>query len=123
MGAAWVFVTVSALLVVFQVALAVGAPWGRLAWGGQHAGVLPRRLRVASALSVLIYGFLASVVLDRAGNIALYPEAVSRVAAWVIFGYLVIGVIMNAASRSRLERFVMTPVALVLAVSALLVAW
>ena len=34
----------------FQVSLAAGTPWGRLAWGGSHEGVLPTDLRVASAL-------------------------------------------------------------------------
>lgn len=116
------FVAVLALLVAFQVALAAGAPWGRLAWGGQHPDVLPTGYRVASAVSVLVYGFLALVALDLAGVVDPFPNSFSRVAMWVIFAVLALGVVMNAISRSRPERWVMTPVALVLAVLALLVA-
>ena len=41
-------------LAVFQIALAAGAPLGHLAWGGKHR-VLPKGLRIASALSVGLY--------------------------------------------------------------------
>lgn len=117
-----VFVVVSAALAVFQIALAAGAPWGRFAWGGQHPGLLPVRLRVASLLSVLVYALLCTIVLDRAGMLSLYPAAVSVVGTWVVFAYLLLGVVMNAISRSRAERAVMTPVAAVLAIAALLTA-
>lgn len=117
-----VFVAVSGLLVVFQLALAFGAPWGRFAWGGQHPGVLPVGYRIASAFSVLVYAFLATVIFDRAAVIVLYPEGFSPVAAWVVFAFLALGVLLNLISRSKPERFLMTPVALVLAVLALLVA-
>ncbi len=40
-----------AALVVFQLALAAGAPWGRAAYGGQNPGVLPGRLRVSSVVA------------------------------------------------------------------------
>ena len=116
------FAVLCGVLVLFQLALALGAPWGRLAWGGQHDGRLPRRLRIGSLMSIVIYAFLASIILDRGGVIALYPDAFATVAVWVVVGFLTLGVLMNAVSRSRAERFVMTPVALVLAVLALLVA-
>ncbi|HET9880007.1 MAG TPA: hypothetical protein VFQ81_11990 [Candidatus Limnocylindria bacterium] len=39
-----------AVIAMFQLALAAGAPLGAMAWGGGHPGVLPPRLRVASAV-------------------------------------------------------------------------
>jgi hypothetical protein len=116
------FAVILCALVVFQVALANGAPWGRFAWGGQHAGALPRRLRIASGISVLVYVVLAVPALDLAGIVDVVPNAVAQVAAWVVFGYLCLGVVMNAASRSTAERAIMTPVAAVLAVLAFVVA-
>lgn len=111
-----------ALLAVFQIALACGAPLGAYAWGGQHAGSLPKKLRIASILSVLIYALLALILLSRASVIELFPASFSAPAAWVVFGYLTLGTVMNLISRSRKERAVMTPIAAVLAVLALLVA-
>lgn len=120
--AAMLFAAIIALLVVFQVALAAGAPLGAYAWGGQHPGRLPVRLRVGSIISVLIYAAMAAIVLGRAGVVDWLPDAVVRVGAWVVFGYLVLGTLMNLVSRSLKERAVMTPVAAILAVLALLVA-
>jgi len=41
---------------------------------------------------------------------------------WVVCGYLTLGVVMIAISRSEPERYAMTPVAPALAIFALLVA-
>ena len=122
MSTAVVFVAALALLVLFQLALAFGAPWGRFAWGGQHPGTLPAGYRAASALSILVYGFIAMLALVRTGILEVFPEGFTRVASWVVFAYLALGVAMNAISRSRPERLVMAPVALVLAVLMLFIA-
>lgn len=122
MTTAVVFVAVLAMLALFQLALALGAPWGRFAWGGRHPGTLPTGFRIASAFSILVYGFIAVLALDRAGMLDVFPEGFSRIGIWVVFAYLALGVVMNAISRSKPERYLMTPVALVLAVLALLIA-
>jgi hypothetical protein len=102
-------------LAVLQAGLAAGRPWGRLAWGGQHE-VLPRQLRISSAVSILVYVLFAAVALTAAGIVGLLPDGFASVAAWVITGYSALGVVMNGISRSKPERAVMTPVSLVLAV-------
>jgi predicted Co/Zn/Cd cation transporter (cation efflux family) len=108
-------------LAVFQLLLAAGRPLGRFAWGGRH-DVLPRRLRIGSAVSVVVYAVIAAVVLQAAGEISLLPDAVADVGIRVVTGYFFLGVPLNAISRSRPERLVMTPVVLVLALGCLVVA-
>jgi len=110
------------LFLLFQLLLALGAPWGRLAWGGQHPGRLPAGYRIASGVAALLYAGMALVALDLASWLDLLPAAAARVLIWVMFAFFALGVLMNAISRSKPERFVMTPVALALAVLALLVA-
>lgn len=105
----------------FQLALAVGAPWGHFAWGGQHR-VLPVGLRIGSVVSILIYAVIAVIAWDRVGTIDVFPDLFSEVAMWVIFGYFVLGIAMNAISRSKPERYTMVPVVIVLAVLSLLIA-
>src|SRR5690554_3716625 len=95
------FAGLLALLVLFQLALAFGAPWGALAWGGQNRGTLPAGYRWASGFSVLVYGFLAVLALDRAGVIDVLPEGFSEVGMWIVVGFLGLGVLMNGISRSR----------------------
>ncbi len=103
-------------LAVFQVLLVAGRPLGRFAWGGQHE-VLPRTLRASSAVSVVLYAVIAWFVWRAAAE----PETAGPW-IWVLTAFFALGVVMNAASRSRPERLVMTPVVLVLAVSCLLIA-
>jgi hypothetical protein len=63
------------------------------------------------------------VALGKAGLVApLGGAAFTTVAAWVLAGYFALGVAMNAISRSKPERFAMTPVALLLAVLYLVIA-
>lgn len=111
-----------ALLAAFQLALALGAPWGRLTWGGRHPGALPARLRAGSAVSLLLYAIFGVVAVSRSGLAPVLPDAAGRIGMWVVFGVLALNVLQNLASRSPLERAVMTPVALVLALLALVLA-
>lgn len=119
--AAIVACVVLAGLAVFQALLVAGRPLGRFAWGGQHE-VLPRNLKIGSAVSIGLYAAFAAVVLDRTGLVELMPDAVSGIAVWVLAAYGALGIVMNAVSRSRPERFTMTPVAAVLAACFLVVA-
>ncbi|WP_350347699.1 hypothetical protein ABIQ69_13795 [Agromyces sp. G08B096] len=121
MPAAIALTVVLALVAVFQLALVFGAPLGRFAWGGAHR-VLPARLRVGSAVSIVIYAVIALLALDRVGAVDVVPDVVSVVGMWVVFGYFVLGIALNAISRSKPERAVMTPVTAVLAVLSLFVA-
>lgn len=109
------------VLAVFQLALAIGAPWGRLAWGGEHE-VLPARLRIGSLIAVVVYALIGVIAFARLGALPVLPDAVAVVAMWVVFTYFAVGIVMNALSRSRTERLVMTPVSLVLAALGLLIA-
>jgi hypothetical protein len=110
------------LVAGFQVALALGAPWGRAAWGGGHVR-LPIALRVASAFAAVFWAVAALVVLARAGfDWSPISFSAATWGTWILFGLLLLGTVMNLASRSRLERLIQTPVAAVLAILCLLVA-
>jgi hypothetical protein len=108
-------------LAVLQAGLAGGLPWGRLAWGGQHR-VLPSRLRVGSAVSIVAYACFAAILLTAAGSVRLLGDGFTEVAIWVLTGYFALGVVVNGVSRSPVERAVMTPVCVVLAACCLVVA-
>jgi hypothetical protein len=120
-AAAIALTVILAVLAVFQLALALGAPIGRFAWGGQHR-VLPAKLRIGSLVSILIYAVIALLALDRVDLIDVVPDPVSTVGMWIVFAYFVLGIPLNAVSRSKAERYTMTPVVAVLAVLSLLVA-
>ena len=98
---------------VFQLLLAAGAPFGQFAWGGDHR-VLPVQLRVGSIVSTVLYVAFAVVALDRAGLVSVLPDQAAQVGVWVIAGVFLLGTIPNLISRSVPERYVMTPLTLLL---------
>jgi hypothetical protein len=100
-------------LACLQAQLAAGRPLGRFAWGGAHE-VLPPRLRVASAVSIVLYGAIALVLLDAADVVDAVPGRWTGTAAWVLAGFFLLAAAMNAASHSRHERRTGTPAALAL---------
>lgn len=114
--------TVLLLLTLFQLALIFGAPIGRFAWGGAH-DVLPTKFKVGSMISIVLYALFAAVLLDKANMLSVISsDAVANVAIWVVTAYFFVGIVMNAISKSKPERAVMTPTAFILALSFLGVA-
>ncbi|QGQ18309.1 hypothetical protein GC089_02320 [Cellulomonas sp. JZ18] len=88
----------------FQLALAAGAPWGVVAYGGGHAGVLPDDLRTTSAAMVPVYGALAAVAAGAGG------ARLRRVVLRGTTALLTVGCAVNLASPSLPERLVWVPV-------------
>lgn len=120
--AAIVATVVFAALAVLQLLVAAGKPYGRLVWGGAHR-VLPTKLRIGSVIAVALYAAFVLVLFDRSGLLSVFGDgAFSVAAAWVLFAYFAIGIVVNAISRSKPERFTMTPVNAVLAACALVIA-
>lgn len=113
-----------AALVAFQLALAAGAPWGRAAYGGQHPGVLPTGYRVASGIAAVVWAGVALSVARRAGLPvwAPLPDAALPVLVWVVVGLSVVAVVLNAITRSAIERAIWLPVTIVLLAAVLVVA-
>jgi hypothetical protein len=121
MIAAVVALALLAALAVFQGLLIAGLPLGRFAWGGQNE-VLPANLRIGSAVAIALYAGFAVLILQASDAVSPLPDGVARVAIWVLAGYFVLGIVMNAISRSRPERLVMTPVTALLAGACLALA-
>ncbi|MDQ0736400.1 hypothetical protein [Arthrobacter agilis] len=106
-----------AIVGAFQAALALGAPWGEAAYGGAHRGVLPPRYRAASAVASAVYGALTLITLGRGPGATARRRILSGGSALML-----LGTVMNLASRSRLERTIWTPVAGTLALTLLRLA-
>ena len=105
--AAGIAVMLLAVVIVFQLVLALGAPLGKAAWGGQHEGVLPTRLRIASAVAaLLIYPLIIVAILGSAGFIeGDFLPVREGLLMWVLAGVFTLGGIANLVSRSKIERF------------------
>ncbi len=120
--AAIVAVVLLGIICIFQIALALGAPWGRLAWGGSNPGTLPVRLRVASAFAGLIlYPSIILLVLSSADLIDVEIPGAGSTAMWVLAVFFTLGAIANFVSRSKAER-VWGPLSLAVALCCVVIA-
>jgi hypothetical protein len=103
------------VVVAFQVALILGAPWGRFTQGGTQEGSLPASGRAVAAVSVVI---LVSFALALLGRVGWGPLAQRRrlasVWSWVAIAYAVVAVPLNAATPSAVERAVWLPFSVLL---------
>jgi len=85
--------------------------------------VLPTRLRVGSAVALVLYALVALVIWGSAVQLSVPGGAAGAdLGIWLLTAYFCVAVVLNAASRSRPERLLMTPVALVLAACCLVIA-
>jgi hypothetical protein len=120
--AAITYTIATAGVIIFQVALALGAPWGAYAMGGASPGRFPPAMRVAALIQAAVLGALAVAVLSHAG-LALpslaeaYPWLI-----WVAVAVSALSVLLNAITRSAGERRIWLPVALTLLVCSVTVA-
>ena len=108
---------------LFQQALALGAPFGDMVWGGSSP-VLPETLRHASQGAAAYLAFCAAMMLGRASDWG------RSIPGWLFLGFnalltiqLALNTLANLAARSDAERYGMgaaTLVGFLLCVGALL---
>lgn len=121
-GAALGYVAISAGVAAFQLALALGAPWGSYAMGGAFPGQYPPSMRVEAVFGAALIGLMAGVVISRAGLALPRLLPTSRWLVWVIVAYGVLGLVLNLITPSGGERAIWAPLALMLLIFSLVVA-
>ena len=120
--AARIYAIVSFFVIAFQIALALGAPWGAYAMGGAFAGQFPPELRVAAVVQAVILAGLALVVLARAGITLSKWSRTSRWLVWVVVAFSALSLVLNLITPSARERAIWAPVALIMLTSSVIVA-
>lgn len=89
---------------LFQLALALGAPMGEYAFGGQ-APKLPIQYRVASVFSLLVNLAIAGHYLAQLGVFEpLLPEAQNALVNWLLVGFAALAAIANNITKSEKEK-------------------
>ena len=121
-AAAIVFALVTAFAVAFQLALALGAPWGEYAMGGRHPGRYPGEMRVAAVGQAALLAALAVFVLSAAGLVLPTMAETLPLLIWAVVVFSAFSLVVNAISPSARERRIWVPVAIVMLVSSLIVA-
>ena len=121
-AAAAVFALVACGVIAFQVALALGAPWGAYAMGGSSPGRFPPPLRVAAVVQAVLIGGGVVIVLTRAGLAFAEWSGPASWLIWLVVVFSGVSLLLNAISPSAAERRIWTPVAAVMLATSLAVA-
>lgn len=121
-AAAIVYAALICGVILFQLALAAGAPWGAYAMGGASPGVFPPALRAAAVVQAALLGGMAAVLLARADVVRVSVGRALGPLAWAVAAISLVSLVLNWITPSAGERMIWGPVTLVLAACALRVA-
>ncbi|WP_405131695.1 hypothetical protein MHB43_08200 [Paenibacillus sp. FSL H8-0317] len=117
-----VFTVLIMIVILFQIALAAGLPWGEYAMGGKFPGKYPISMRFACIVQIAILAFMGIIVLSKSGLLLPGWSSFSDIAIWFIVGYLVLGTILNLITRSVWERRIWAPVTLLMLITSIIIA-
>ena len=120
--AAYIFGFLTAIIMLFQMALALGAPWGEMAMGGKFPGRFPPMLRIGAILQMLLLAFAVLVVLSRAGLVLESYFEFSKSAIWFVVALCVVSATLNTITPSKKERMLWSPITIILVFCAVVVA-
>jgi hypothetical protein len=104
----------------FQLALAVGAPYGEAVFGGNaptRSGVLTAPFRVLAVVQAVVLVLIGWVLLARAETVGIpFLGAGALVGVtWAVVAFLVLNTMANLAAPHPIERWVMGSVTFVTA--------
>ena len=119
--AAIAFDVLAGVVILVQLGMASGLPWGELTWGGAYRGVLPLHMRGASLCSALLLLAFAYEVSARAALVRRRLKTSAKT-IWVVVGYSALGAFMNTITPSFWERVIWLPVTLGLLACSFVVA-
>ena len=110
------------IVVAFNVALLLGAPWGDYTQGGKDPGVLETPGRLGALGTAIFFAVLALAMLARAGEgpIRNWPPKILTVMAWTTTIYLVLNFVLNTFTGPAAERLIFGPVATLTVVYAII---
>lgn len=108
----------NSLVVLFQLALALGLPWGAASMGGKFPGKYPPAMRGVALLNAILLLFLNLLVLEFAGITAYLPNSWGENGMWAVLVFMAIGTLLNSITPSKIER-IWAPVAFIQFLSCL----
>ena len=101
------------VIAIMTVLVACGLPLGEFTMGGQHK-ILPKKFRVMAVISVGIQIFAMIIILQAGGFISLWLSfKVTKYICFFFAVYLSLNTIMNMISKSRKEKYVVTPLSFI----------
>jgi len=108
--------SVFSVVIVISILIICGLPLGELTMGGQYK-VFPKKLRAVLVTQLILQIFFVVIILQMGGFIPLwFSVKVTKVICIVMAVYLSLNTVMNSFSKSKKEKYIMTPLSLISAI-------
>jgi len=119
----YIFAGLTSVIVLFQIALAAGVPWGSVSMGGKFPGKYPPKMRFVAVVNALILIFIALIALLRAGIVLYEYFNISKYAIWGVVAFTVLSLFLNLITPSKWERRIWAPVVFVMLITSAIIAF
>ena len=104
------------VVIIITILIICGLPLGELTMGGQHK-VFPKKLKAMLVAQLILQMFFVIIILQRGGYIPLwFSYNVTKVICIIMSVYLSLNTVMNFLSKSKKEKYIMTPLSFITAV-------
>lgn len=104
------------IVIVLSILIICGLPLGELTMGGQYK-VFPKKLRIILVTQLILQIFFVIIILQMGGFIPLwFSGKVTKIIGIVMAIYLSLNTVMNFVSKSKKEKYIMTPLSLISAI-------
>ncbi len=104
------------IVILLSILLICGLPLGELTMGGQNR-VFPKKLRIVLVFQLILQIFFVIIILQAGKMIPLwFSDNVTRIICIVMAVYLSLNVVVNFSSKSKKEKYIMTPLSLLTAI-------
>lgn len=108
--------SVFSVVIVLSFLIICGLPLGELTMGGQYK-VFPKKLRIVLVTQLILQIFFVVIILQMGGFIPLwFSDNVTKIICVVMAIYLSLNTFMNFVSKSKKEKYVMTPLSAISAI-------
>lgn len=121
--AAIIFSILILIIVLFQIGLAIGMPWGEYTMGGYFPGRFPWRLRLLAIIQAVLLVLFAIIVLDKADVFHLGIYLIPSFAIWVVVAFSFFTTILNSITKSKKEKRIWFPISVLMIITSLIVAF
>ncbi|MBE5852784.1 MAG: hypothetical protein E7299_07530 [Lachnospiraceae bacterium] len=104
------------IVIILSFLIICGLPLGELTMGGQYK-VFPKKLRIILVTQLILQIYFVVVILQLGGFVSLwFSPRTTRITGVVMAVYLSVNTVMNWMSKSKKEKYIMTPLSLLAAI-------
>ncbi len=116
------FTFITSIIIIFQLCLFIGLPWGSASMGGKFPGVYPKHMRVIPLLSAVFLSFIIFIVLIKTKIIFQNGFFLSPYEIWFVVFFSFIQVILHIITPSKIEK-IWLPLVSIMFITSLLIAF